>query len=176
LTPIHPPSGHLLRSFKVIPPKGDGANGKTAPIDGASKDSHVEQLSSELKYLMLQRKIDTLKKKLKESKSREVASSSSSNEETDASSKEEAKDKKGGKGGKRSYNTTPFNYDSLSHSTTFTSVPIGKPSHFNGTDYTKWSYSMRMHLILLSLSIWNIVRVGVNFLNKDEEPNFEQLQ
>jgi hypothetical protein len=138
---------------QVIPPKGDGSGGKTTPIDGASIDSHVEQLSSELKQLKLQRKIDKLKKKLKESKSHEVAFSSSSNEETNASFEEEAKDKKGGKGDKRSYNTTPFNYDNLSQSSTFTSVPVGKPPHFDGTDNTKLSYSMRMHLISLSPSI-----------------------
>jgi hypothetical protein len=154
---------------KVIPPKGDSFDGKTTPVDGASKDSHVEQLK-------LQRKIDKLKNKPKESKSGEVASSSSSNEETDASSEEEAKDKKGGKGDKRSYNITPFNYDNLPHSGTFTSVAIGKPLHFDGMDYTKWSYSMRMHLISLSPSVWNIVHVGVDFLNKDEELDFEQLQ
>jgi hypothetical protein len=38
--------------------------------------------------LKLQRKIDKLKKKLKDSKSRQLTSSSSSNEETDDSSKE----------------------------------------------------------------------------------------
>jgi hypothetical protein len=76
------------------PPKSDGSNGKTTPVDGTSKDSRVEQLSSELKQLKLQRKIDKLKKKIKESKSHEVSSSSSSNEEIDASSKQEAKGKK----------------------------------------------------------------------------------
>jgi hypothetical protein len=35
---------------------------------------------------------------------------------------------------------------------------------------------MRMHLISLSLSIWNILRVGVDFPDKDEELDFEQLQ
>jgi hypothetical protein len=113
---------------------------------------------------------------LKESKSHEVASSSSSDDETDASFEEEANDKKGGKGDKRSYNTTLFNYDNLLDSSTFTSVPIGKAPHFNGMDHSKWSYSMRMHLISLSLSIWNIVHVEVDFPDKDEEPDFEQLQ
>jgi hypothetical protein len=161
---------------QVIPPKGDGSGGKATPIDGASKDSRVEQLSSELKQLNFQRKIDKLNKKLKESKGHELTSSSSSNEVTDASSEEEAKDKKGGKGDKRSYNTTPFNYDNLPRSSTFTSIPIGKPPYFDGMDYTKWSYSMRMHLIPLSPSIWNILCVGVGFPDKDEEPDFEQLQ
>jgi hypothetical protein len=163
---------------QVIPPKGDSFDGKTSPIDGASKDSRVEQLSSELKQLKLQRKIDKLKKKLKESNSREVASSSSSNEETDASSEEEAKDKKEKKRDKRSYNTASYNFDNLPHSNNFTLVPVGKPSHppFDGMDYTKWSYSMKMHLISLGPSVWNIVRIGVGFSENDEEPNFEQLQ
>jgi hypothetical protein len=161
---------------QIIPPKDDGSDAKTTPVDGVLKDSCVLQLSSELKQLKLQRRIDKVKKKLKESKSREVASSSSSNEETDASS-EEANDKKGGKGDQRSYNTTSFNYDNLPHFSTFTLVPVGNPPpYFDGTDYTKWSYSIRMHLISLSPSIWNIVRVGVDFSDKDEKPDFEQLQ
>jgi hypothetical protein len=52
---------------QVIPPNGDGSDGKTTPVVGASKDTRVEQLSSELKQLKLQRRIDELKKKLKES-------------------------------------------------------------------------------------------------------------
>jgi hypothetical protein len=35
---------------------------------------------------------------------------------------------------------------------------------------------MRMHLISVSLNVWNIVHVGVDFLDKDEEPDFELLQ
>jgi hypothetical protein len=35
---------------------------------------------------------------------------------------------------------------------------------------------MKMHLILLNLSIWTIVRTGIDFLEEDEEPGFEQLQ
>jgi hypothetical protein len=30
---------------------------------------------------------------------------------------------------------------------------VTPPPHFDGMDYTKWSYSMRMHLISLSLSV-----------------------
>jgi hypothetical protein len=87
---------------EIIPSKGNGSDGKTTPVDGTPKGSRVEQLSSELKQLKLRRKIDKLKKKLKESNSRELASSSSSNEETDDSSKEEDKGKKGKIGDKRS--------------------------------------------------------------------------
>jgi hypothetical protein len=33
-----------------------------------------------------------------------------------------------------------------------------------------------MHLISLNLSVWTIVRTGVEFPDEDEEPDFEQLQ
>jgi hypothetical protein len=134
------------------PPKGDTSDGKTTPIDGASRDSYVEQLSSDLKQLKLQRKIDKLKKKLKNCKSRQLTYSSSSNDETDVSSEEE-EGKKGRKSDKKSYNTTSFNYNNLPSSSTFTSVPVGKASHFDRTDYIKWRYSMKMHLISLNLSV-----------------------
>jgi hypothetical protein len=136
----------------------------------------MEQLSSELKQLKLQRKIDKLKKKLKDSKSQQLTSSSSSNEETDASSEEEVKGKRGRKGDKRSYNTTSFNFDNLPPSSAFGMVPIGKAPCFNGMDYTKWRCSMKMHLISLNTSVWTIVRTGVDFPNEDEESDFEQLQ
>jgi hypothetical protein len=109
------------------PPKGDGSVGKTTLINEASKNPCMEQLSSKLKQLKLQRKIDKLKKKLKNYKSCEVTSSSSSNEEIDTSFKEEVNDKKEKKGDKRSYNTASFNYDNLPHSSALTSVLIGKP-------------------------------------------------
>jgi hypothetical protein len=54
--------------------------------------------------------------------------------------------------------------------------PLVNPPGFDGMDYTKWRYLMRMHLISLGLSIWNIVRVGVDFSDEDDEPDFEQLQ
>jgi hypothetical protein len=48
----------------------------------------VEQLSSKLKQLKLQRKIDKLKKKLNDSRSQQLTSSSSSIDETHVSSEE----------------------------------------------------------------------------------------
>jgi hypothetical protein len=119
--------------------RGDASSGKTTPIVDTPKGLRVEQLSFELMQLQLQRKIDKLKKKLKDSKSQQLTSSSSSNEEIDDSSEEEVKGKgkRGRKGDKRSYNTTSFNYDNLPPSNAFTSVPIGKTPRFDGTDYTK---------------------------------------
>jgi hypothetical protein len=103
---------------------------KTTPNDGTPKGLWVEQLSSDLIQLKLQRKIDKPKKKLKDSKSRWLTSSSSSNKETNDSSEEKVKVKRGKKGDKRSYNTTSFNYGNLPPSNAFTSVPIGKAPLF----------------------------------------------
>jgi hypothetical protein len=107
-----------------------------------------------------------------------LTSSSSSNEETNDSSEEEVKGKgkRGRKEDKRSYNNTSFNYGNFPPSNAFTSVPIGKAPRFDGTDYTKWRYSIMVHLIFLNLSVWTIVRTGVEFPDEDEEPSYEQLQ
>jgi hypothetical protein len=158
---------------EIILPKGDGSGGNTTPVDGTPKGSCVEQVSSEFMQLKLQRKIDKLKKKLKESKSQELASSSSLNEETDASFEEEAKGKKGRKGDKKSYNTISFNYDNLPSSSAFSLVPVGEGPRFDGTDYTKWRYSMKMHLISLNPSVWTIVHTRHEFLDEVEELDFE---
>jgi hypothetical protein len=106
------------------------------------RGSQVDEFSVELKHLKIQRKIEKLKKKLKTKKGREVTSFSSSNEESDDSFKEEIKNKNDKKGDKRSYNSTSFNYDNLPSPDAFTSVPVGKVSHFDGTNYTKWKYGM----------------------------------
>jgi hypothetical protein len=79
---------------EVFPPNGDGSGDKNSPKDGTPMGSRVEELSSKLMQLKLQRKIDKLKKKLKTSKSQQLTFSSSSNEESDASSEEEVKGNK----------------------------------------------------------------------------------
>jgi hypothetical protein len=161
---------------KIPPPKGDASDGKTTPIDDIPKGSCVDQLSFELKQLKLQRKIDKIKNNIKDSRSRQLTSSSSSNEEADASSEEDVKGKRGRKEDRRSYNTTSFNYDNLPPSSAFTSLPIGKALHFYVMDYTKWRYSIKMHLISLNPSVWTIMHTSVEFPNEDEEPGYEHLQ
>jgi hypothetical protein len=44
----------------------------------------------------------------------------------------------------------------------FTSVPMGKVSHFDGSDYACWSDDMKMYLYGLHPSLWNLVVVGVD--------------
>jgi hypothetical protein len=47
------------------------------------------------------------------------------------------------------------------------SIPLGKPPHFNGEDYSFWSHKMRSHLFSLHPSIWEIVENGMHFDSTD---------
>jgi hypothetical protein len=43
------------------------------------------------------------------------------------------------------------------------SIPLGKPPHFDGEDYSFWSHKMCSHLFSLHPSIWEIVENGMLF-------------
>jgi hypothetical protein len=79
-------------------------------------------------------------------------------------------------GPSRSYNTTSFKYDNLPFCSAFTSLPVGKVPHFDGTKYTKWKYTMKVHLSSLHSSVLKVVCTGVEFPDEDKGLGFEQLQ
>jgi hypothetical protein len=60
------------------------------------------------------------------------------------------------------YSRIPFN--SNAH---LLSIPLGKPPHFHGEDYSFWSQKMRSHLFSLHPSIWEIVENGMLFDSTD---------
>jgi hypothetical protein len=49
------------------------------------------------------------------------------------------------------------------------SVSLGKPPHIDGTSYSKWSHNIRGHLYSLHPSIWNIVEVGIEISDSNDE-------
>jgi hypothetical protein len=56
----------------------------------------------------------------------------------------------------------PHNYTQSHYlSYQFQSINLGQPSFFDGTDYPKWAYDMKMHLYGFHPSIWEVVVVGV---------------
>jgi hypothetical protein len=55
---------------------------------------------------------------------------------------------------KISFNYSRIPYNSNVH---FLSIPLGKPPHFDGEDYTWWSHKMHSHLFSLHPSIWDVV-------------------
>jgi hypothetical protein len=60
------------------------------------------------------------------------------------------------------YSRIPFN--SNAH---LLSIPLGKPPHFDGEDYSFWSHKMHSHLFSLHPSIWEIVENGMLFDSTD---------
>jgi len=68
----------------------------------------------------------------------------------------------------------PHNYAQSQYpSSQFQSVKLGQPPFFDGKDYLKWLYDMKMHLYGLHPSIWEVVVVGVTPL-KNGVPTAEQ--
>ena len=56
------------------------------------------------------------------------------------------------------------------------SVNLGQPPYFDGTDYPKWQFDMKVHLYGLHPSIWEVVIVGVTPPPKSGIPTAEQVQ
>jgi hypothetical protein len=60
------------------------------------------------------------------------------------------------------YSHIPFNYNAH-----LLSIPLGKPPHFDGEDYSFWSHKMCSHLFSLHPNIWEIVENGMHFDSMD---------
>jgi hypothetical protein len=58
-----------------------------------------------------------------------------------------------------------FDYYHMPHNSNehLLSIPLEKPPHFDGEDYSFWSHKMRSHLFSLHPSIWEIVENGMHF-------------
>jgi hypothetical protein len=84
----------------------------------------------------------------------DASSSSPHNDDDDSSSKK----KPVNQNYSFDYSHIPFN--SNAH---LLSIPLGKPPHFDGEDYSFWSHKMCSHLFSLHSSIWEIVENGMHF-------------
>jgi hypothetical protein len=63
-----------------------------------------------------------------------------------------------------SFDYSRIPYNSNAH---LLSIPLGKPPHFDGEDYSFWSHKMCSHLFSLHPSIWEIVENGMHFDSTD---------
>jgi hypothetical protein len=86
------------------------------------------------------------------------ASSSSPMDDDDSSSKKKTVNQN------YSFDYSRISYNSNAH---LLSIPLGKPPHFDGEDYSFWSHKMRSHLFSLHPSIWEIVENGMHFDSTD---------
>jgi hypothetical protein len=67
------------------------------------------------------------------------------------------------------YSKMPLCYPRISKRAPLLSVPLGKPSFFDGEDYCMWSDKMRHHLTSLHTSIWDIVEFGAHVPSVGDE-------
>jgi hypothetical protein len=86
------------------------------------------------------------------------ASSSSPRDDDDSSSKKKTVNQN------YSFDYSRIPFSSSAH---LLSIPLGKPPHFDGEDYSFWNHKMRSHLFSLHPSIWEIVENGMHFDSTD---------
>jgi hypothetical protein len=103
------------------------------------------------------------KKKMKKVVYYETDSSSPSTSGSNASSVTSKRHER------KKFSKIPLRYPRISKHTPLLSVPLGKPSVFNGEDYNMWSDMMRHHLTSLHTSIWDIVEFGVQVPSVGDE-------
>jgi hypothetical protein len=137
-----------------------------------SKAPTLEELIKKLKKL----KAENKKLKVKVKKGKTYSSSS----ENDDSSCEEGVSNKGGKGRKKhdkpSYNSVSFNYNSMPNATAYTFVSVGKAPYFDVSNYNQWKHCIKNYLYSIHPKVWQVVCVGVDFSDEDEQSTSDQLQ
>jgi hypothetical protein len=151
---------------EALPPKFDD-DGNPIVVEEGSKSgtSKTPTLEGLMKtHDMLKAKNKTLK-----AKGKKGTKYSSSSKDGDSSFEEEVSNK-GRKGrnkhNKPSYNSMSFNYNNMSNSTSYTSIPVGKAPHFNGTNYNHCKHCMKNYLYSLLPGVWQVVCDGVDFRMK----------
>jgi hypothetical protein len=124
------------------------------------------------------KKLDKLKsenKKLK-AKGKKGITYSSSSEDGDS---EEEVPKKGRRGrnkhDKPFYSTMSFNYNNMPNYTAYTSVPIDKAPHFDGSNYNQWKHCIKNYLYSHHPEVWQVICDGIDFSDEDEQPTLDQL-
>jgi hypothetical protein len=129
--------------------EGSGRKNNEWTPSRESGDKYKEEFVPSIKS---HRKGDKKKKKMKKVVYYETDSSSpfTSSAESTTSKRQERK----------KYSRMPLLYPRISKRAPLLSVPLGKPSYFDGEDYCMWSDKMRHYLTSLYESIWDIVEFG----------------
>jgi hypothetical protein len=71
-----------------------------------------------------------------------------------------------------SFDYSRIPYNSNAH---FLSIPLHKPPHFYGEDYSFWSHKICSHLFSLRSSIWEIMENGMQFDSSENLVLIEQI-
>jgi hypothetical protein len=125
-----------------VPPQQFDEDDNPIVVEEGSKSgiSKAPTLKDHMKKL---EKLKAENKKLR-AKGKKGITYSSSSEDGDSEEKVSKKGRKGrNKHAKPSYNSMSFNYNNMSSSTAYTSVPVGNAPHFNGVNYNQWKHCIK---------------------------------
>jgi hypothetical protein len=110
---------------------------------GKGDEMHKEDDNAKFDVSDCSKKSRDHKKKSKSKSKRIVIESSSSSTSSSDEGSIYIKRRKKKKSVTSNYSRTPFNYDNMSSNKIFLSVSLGKPPHFDGTNYSQWRTNMR---------------------------------
>src|SRR6266540_3349876 len=142
----------------------------------ATASEEVKKLARRMAKKMAKKKVAKMVEKMAEAMCEKVMAkmmkkmekqetSSSSPKKTASSSK------------KQEYNQNPFDYSRMQNnfSPNFISVPLGKAPPLDGLNYADWVNKMKLHLIALHPSLWEVVNVGVRMPKSDDEVSHKMM-
>jgi hypothetical protein len=130
-------------------PEASGEKNEEQTPSKEAGDKHKEEYTDSIKS---HSKSDKKKKEMKKVVYYETDSSSPSTSGVESTTSKRQERKK--------YSKMPFRYPRISKRAPLLSVPLGKPSYFDGEDYCMWSEKMRHHLTSFHESIWDIIKFG----------------
>ncbi|WVZ64506.1 hypothetical protein U9M48_014009 [Paspalum notatum var. saurae] len=169
--------------MSTVPETSGPKDGKEVPIEeeddlvsiDLSSSSEQEESQSEAQKEMKKMAKEMAKKALKKMTKKLMAQLEKKMEKKSESTSSPKKSKSSSN---KKFTQIPFDYSSLTNAPTsnFTSIPIGKAPILDRLNYADWASDMKMHLISLHPSLWEIVVVGVNIPKKYEMITPEMMQ
>ena len=125
----------------------------------ATASKEVRKLARRMAKRMAKKKTDKIMKKMETmEKFMATIMKKMEKEETPSTSPKKSDSSK-----QQEYTRNSFDYSKMQGnvSSNFISVPLGKAPLLDGLNYADWVNKMKMHLIALHPSLWEVVNVGV---------------
>src|SRR6266540_190844 len=135
----------------------------------AMASEEVKKLARRIAKKMAKKKAAKMAKKMAEAMYEKVMAKmmkKMEKQETPSSSPKKSTSSK-----QQEYNRNSFDYSRMQRnfSSNFISVPLGKAPLLDGLNYADWVNKMKIHLITLHPSLWEVVNVGVRMPKNGED-------
>ena len=145
----------------------------SGPEIDATASKEVRKLARRMAKRMAKKKTDKIMKKMETmEKFMATIMKKMEKEETPSTSPKKFDSSK-----QQEYTRNSFDYSKMqgNFSSNFISVPLGKAPLLDGLNYADWVNKMKMHLIALHPSLWEVVNVGVRMPKNGEDMTPEMM-